>query len=257
MRRLAVEPHADARSLTAARMNSTASCVGAPGVNTSATPVRLELGDVVGGIVPPTVTTTSSTPCSREQLHDPRHERHVGAGQDRQPDRVGVLLDHRLDDLLGRLVQAGVDHLHAGVAQRAGDDLRAAVVPVEAGLRDDDADLLLWQTRAWYVARAGRRRARVSRTRATRGRCPTPAGASRTISPSVTSRAGRLEQRAASGSRPVARGALERARARASAALGVAAARARLARGSTCSALERGVDPQDRRSRRRRPRCTR
>ena len=45
-----------------------------------------------------------------------------------------------LDDLLRRLVQAGVDDLHAGVAQRAGDDLGAAVVPVEAGLGDDDAD---------------------------------------------------------------------------------------------------------------------
>jgi hypothetical protein len=28
-------------------------------------------------------------------------------------------LDHGLDDLLGRLVQAGVDDLHAGVAERA------------------------------------------------------------------------------------------------------------------------------------------
>jgi hypothetical protein len=28
-----------------------------------------------------------------------------------------------------------------GVAQRAGDDLRPAVVPVEAGLGHDDADL--------------------------------------------------------------------------------------------------------------------
>ena len=56
-------------------------------------------------------------------------------------DRVGVFLDHGLDDLLGRLVQARVDDLHARVAQRTGDDLRAAVVPVEAGLRDDDPDL--------------------------------------------------------------------------------------------------------------------
>ena len=43
----------------------------------------------------------------------------------------------------GRLVQPGVDDLHAGVAQRAGDDLGAAVVAVEAGLGDDDADLAL------------------------------------------------------------------------------------------------------------------
>ena len=58
-----------------------------------------------------------------------------------RPTASRVLLDHGLDDLLGRLVQAGVDHLHAGVAQRAGDDLGAAVVPVEAGLGHDDADL--------------------------------------------------------------------------------------------------------------------
>ena len=66
--------------------------------------------------------------------------------EDREADGVGVLLDHRLDDLLRRLVQAGVDDLHAGVAQRAGDDLRAAVVPVEAGLGDDDADLAGWRS---------------------------------------------------------------------------------------------------------------
>jgi hypothetical protein len=65
----------------------------------------------------------------------------VGARQDRQADRVGILLDRRLDDLLRCLVQAGVDDLHARVAQRAGDDLRATIVPVEAGLRDDDPDL--------------------------------------------------------------------------------------------------------------------
>ena len=57
-------------------------------------------------------------------------------------DRVGVLLDGRLDDLLGRLVQPRVDDLHAGVAKRAGDDLRTAVVPIETGLRDHYPDLL-------------------------------------------------------------------------------------------------------------------
>ncbi len=93
------------------------------------------------GIVPPTVSTTSSAPCSLQQLDDARDERHVRAGEDREADGVGVLLDHGRGDLLGRLVEAGVDHLHAGVAQRAGDDLGAAVVPVEAGLGDDDADL--------------------------------------------------------------------------------------------------------------------
>ena len=45
------------------------------------------------------------------------------------------------DDLLRRLPQAGVDDLHAGVAQRARDDLRAAVVAVEPRLGDDDSQL--------------------------------------------------------------------------------------------------------------------
>ena len=71
------------------------------------------------------------------------------AGQDRQADRVGVLLDRGLDDLLRRLVQAGVDDLDAGVAQRPGDDLRAAVVAVQAGLGDDDAQ----RTRSRHVGR--------------------------------------------------------------------------------------------------------
>ena len=114
--------------------------VGAPGVNTSATPSRLSSAMSSSGIVPPTKTSTSSAPRSREQVDDARDERHVRAGEDRDADRVGVLLDRGLDDLLGRLVEAGVDDLHAGVAQRAGDDLGATVVPVEARLGDDDAD---------------------------------------------------------------------------------------------------------------------
>ena len=77
---------------------------------------------------------------SREQLDDLGEQRHVRAGEHREADRVGVLLDRGLDDLLRRLVQAGVDDLHAGVAQGPGHDLGAAVVPVEAGLGDDDAD---------------------------------------------------------------------------------------------------------------------
>ena len=40
----------------------------------------------------------------------------------------------------GRLAQPGVDDLEPLVAQAAGEDLRAAVVAVEAGLGDEDAD---------------------------------------------------------------------------------------------------------------------
>jgi hypothetical protein len=67
----------------------------------------------------------------------------VRAGEDREPDRVRVLLDHGGGDLLGGLVKAGVDHLHPRITQGPGDDLRAAVVPVEAGLGHDHADLSL------------------------------------------------------------------------------------------------------------------
>src|SRR5215212_944568 len=51
-----------------------------------------------------------------QTVEDPRHECHVRPGEDRDPDRVGVLLDRRLDDLLGRLMQTGVDNLHARIS---------------------------------------------------------------------------------------------------------------------------------------------
>ena len=61
------------------------------------------------------------------------------AGEDAEADRVDVLLQRRLDDHLRRLMQAGVDDLEPGVAQRARDDLGAAVVPVESRFGDQDA----------------------------------------------------------------------------------------------------------------------
>src|SRR5207248_439043 len=76
-----------------------------------------------------------------EQLDHAAEERHVRAGENGQADRVHVLLDGGRDDLLRRLVQPGVDDFHASVAQRAGHDLRSAVVPVKTGLRDDHPDL--------------------------------------------------------------------------------------------------------------------
>src|SRR6266571_831771 len=76
-----------------------------------------------------------------EQLDDGREERHVGTAQRREADRVDVLLDRGFDDVLRRLPKAGVDDLHPRVPQRAGDDLRAAVVPIQAGFRDEHADL--------------------------------------------------------------------------------------------------------------------
>ncbi len=57
-----------------------------------------------------------------------------------RPIDVDILLEGGLDDHLGRLVEAGVDHLHAGVAQGPGDYLGAPVVAVQAGLGHQHAD---------------------------------------------------------------------------------------------------------------------
>src|SRR3954467_11171388 len=75
-----------------------------------------------------------------KQLEHAAEQRHVRPGEDGQADRVRVLLQRGLDDLLGSLVQPRVDDLHAGVAQCACDDLGPAVVAVEARLRDDHAN---------------------------------------------------------------------------------------------------------------------
>jgi hypothetical protein len=72
--------------------------------------------------------------------HDAWEERHVRPGQDRHADDVDVLLLGGVDDHLRRLPQARIDHLEPFVAQPAGEDLGAAVVPVEARLGDQDAD---------------------------------------------------------------------------------------------------------------------
>src|SRR4051794_26540147 len=65
----------------------------------------LELRDVLAGDRPADGHHDVLYPLLAQQLHDARDERHMCAGEDRQPDGVGVLLDDRLDDLLGRLVQ--------------------------------------------------------------------------------------------------------------------------------------------------------
>src|SRR5215468_2075543 len=75
-----------------------------------------------------------------EQFEYPAELGHVRAGQDRQPDRVGVFLECGCHDLLRGLVQPGVDHLYSGVTKRPRHDLGAPVVPVQARLGDDDPD---------------------------------------------------------------------------------------------------------------------
>jgi hypothetical protein len=48
-------------------------------------------------------------------------------------------LDHRLDDLLGCLMQTGVDDFESGVSEGPRDDFRPSIVSVESGLGNDDS----------------------------------------------------------------------------------------------------------------------
>ena len=63
----------------------------------------------------------------------------MGAVVHRQAHDVDVLLAGGLGDHGWSLAQSGVDHLNAGVAQDAGHDLRAAIVPVESDLGDQNS----------------------------------------------------------------------------------------------------------------------
>ena len=99
----------------------------------------LEDGDVLLGDDPAAEDGDVRGVALGQEVDEGAEERHVRPGEDREADQVGVLLDRGLHDLLGRLVEAGVDDLVPGVAERAGHDLGAAVVTVEAGLADHDA----------------------------------------------------------------------------------------------------------------------
>ena len=133
-------PPASSRGVALARMKSATSRIVVPGPNTAATPSALSGATSSSGMIPPTVTSTSSRPFSRSCAQTLRHERHVGARQDRQADDVDVLLERRRHDHLGRLAEARVDDLEALVAQAAREHLGPAVVPVEPGLGDQDLE---------------------------------------------------------------------------------------------------------------------
>lgn len=69
-----------------------------------------------------------------EKVDDARAEGLMGPAEDRDPDGVNILLKSRGGDHLGRLPEPGVDHLHSGIAESTGDDLRSAVVTIKARL---------------------------------------------------------------------------------------------------------------------------
>ncbi len=109
-----------------------------PGAEDLGHALLLQRRDVGVGMTPPPNTSTSSRPRALQLLHHPREQREVGAGRAATgPTASASSCMRGLGDLLGRLVQAGVDDLEAGVAQGAGDGLRPAVVAVEARLGHD------------------------------------------------------------------------------------------------------------------------
>ena len=64
----------------------------------------------------------------------------MGAAEHREPNDVDVFLNRGGRDHLRCLMEASVDDLHTGVAQRSRNDLRAAVVAIETRFGDQHAD---------------------------------------------------------------------------------------------------------------------
>src|SRR6185503_3286229 len=74
-----------------------------------------------------------------ERLRHLREERQVRPREVRDADRVDVLLQRRARDRLRRGADAGVDHLHPRIPQRAQDHLDAPVMAIESGLGEEPA----------------------------------------------------------------------------------------------------------------------
>src|SRR5712692_9496457 len=90
-------------------------------------------------------------PLLAEQLHQLRAEGVVRAGEDREPDDVHIFLRCGRGYHLRGLAQTGVNHFHPGVAQRAGDNLSAAVVAVQPRLGNQHPYLLFrHRTRGYF-----------------------------------------------------------------------------------------------------------
>ena len=66
----------------------------------------------------------------------------MSARQNRKADDSCILLQCRLDYLLGRLPQASIDNLHTFIAKRTSDHFCTSVVTVETRFGYDDANLL-------------------------------------------------------------------------------------------------------------------
>ena len=71
-----------------------------------------------------------------KQLQHPGNNRIVSAGENRQSDDLYVLLQRGIHNHLGSLAKAGVNDLHAGIAESASDYFRSPVVAIQTGFGD-------------------------------------------------------------------------------------------------------------------------
>src|SRR4029079_6008998 len=74
-------------------------------------------------------------------LDNPGKQLQVRSGEDAEPNDVDIFLQGRFGDHLRCLPDAGVDDFAAGITQGADHDFRAGVMPIAAGLGDEDANL--------------------------------------------------------------------------------------------------------------------
>ncbi len=127
-------------AFTFSRMKRTTVSSEVPGPKTAATPFSLEEGKILLGNGSAQNHQDVVGAPFFQHGGDARDDGVVRAGEDAEPDAVHIFLEGRVDDHLRRLAQAGVDDFHAGVAQRAGNDLGATVVAVEARFGHQDAN---------------------------------------------------------------------------------------------------------------------
>ncbi len=64
----------------------------------------------------------------------------MSSAQYRQAHYIRVFLNRRVGDHLGSLVQPGINHFHAGIAERRGNHLGATVVTIQPRLGNEYAN---------------------------------------------------------------------------------------------------------------------
>ena len=117
-------------------MYSISAVVGVPGPNSWPMPRLAQRIHVLFGDDAAAGDEDVVAPLLVQQLANTRKQRHVRAAKNRQANDVDVFLDGGRGDHFRRLVEPCIDHFHAGVSERGGDDFRAAVVSVETWLGD-------------------------------------------------------------------------------------------------------------------------